>query len=88
MIDDCNMLQNDLNNLQKWSDDWLLKFHCEKCKVLEVSRTKSNLDYILKGTRKEHVHTEKDTGVIIDNKLKFEDHMNEKIKKGNCVVAI
>ena len=29
-IDDCNMLQQDVINLQKWSDDGLLKLHPEK----------------------------------------------------------
>jgi hypothetical protein len=33
-------LQNDLDELQKWSDTWLLKFHPKKCKVLTVSNRK------------------------------------------------
>jgi hypothetical protein len=33
-------LQNDLDELQKWSDTWLLKFHPNKCKVLTVSNRK------------------------------------------------
>ena len=86
-IDDCNMLQQDLNNLQRWSDDWLLKFHLEKCKVLEVGRTKSNFDYKLKVTSLVHVNQEKDIGFITNSKLKFDDHMNEKIKKGTvCII--
>ena len=33
-------LQNDLDELQKWSDTWLLKFHPNKCKVPTVSNRK------------------------------------------------
>jgi hypothetical protein len=31
------MLQADLDNLQSWSDTWLLKFHPNKCKVMSVA---------------------------------------------------
>ena len=33
-------LQNDLDELQQWSDTWLLKFHPNTCKVLTVSNRK------------------------------------------------
>ena len=29
-------LQEDLTNLQNWSDKWLLQFNAEKCKVMHV----------------------------------------------------
>ena len=35
--DDVSGLQEDLDQLQKWSDTWLLKFHPNKCKVMTVS---------------------------------------------------
>ena len=31
-------LQNDLDELHKWSDTWLLKFHPNKCKVLTIEK--------------------------------------------------
>ena len=34
---DEKMLQADLDNLQSWSDTWLLKFHPNKCKVMSVA---------------------------------------------------
>jgi hypothetical protein len=34
-------LQNDLDELQKWSDTWLLNLHPNKCKVLTVSNRKN-----------------------------------------------
>jgi radical SAM protein with 4Fe4S-binding SPASM domain len=33
---DTTSLQKDLDNLQEWSDKWLLKFHPNKCKVMTV----------------------------------------------------
>jgi adenylate kinase len=35
-------LQKDLDNLQEWSDKWLLKFHPNKCKVMTVSNMRGN----------------------------------------------
>ena len=35
--DDVSGLQADLDQFQKWSDTWLLKFHPNKCKVMTVS---------------------------------------------------
>ena len=34
------------------------------------------------------VKNEKDIGVIIDNQLKFEDYMNEKIRKANSMIYL
>ena len=31
---DC--LQNDISQLQDWSDKWLLSFHPDKCKVMHI----------------------------------------------------
>ena len=33
---DVSFIQSDLNELFKWSETWLLKFHSDKCKVLPV----------------------------------------------------
>ncbi len=34
-------LQDDLDELQKWSEKWLLKFHPQKCSVIKLGTTKS-----------------------------------------------
>ena len=36
--DDNTKLQDDLNKLDEWSQKWLLKFHPDKCKVLNLSK--------------------------------------------------
>ncbi len=33
---DCDALQEDLNQLVLWSDKWLLKFNNQKCKIMHV----------------------------------------------------
>ena len=35
-----------------------------------------------------NISEEKDLRVIIDNKLKFEDHIGEKVRKANMIVGL
>jgi hypothetical protein len=39
-IRDPEILQDDLKQLEKWSENWLLKFHPEKCKHIHMQRKK------------------------------------------------
>ena len=80
---DEKMLQADLDNLQSWSDTWLLKFHPNKCKVMSVAN--KSVD---KGTKHYHLYNndgnrieleqsdgEKDIGVFVDEHLSFNKHI-------------
>ena len=93
-IDDCKLLQNDLDNLQLWSDNWLLQFHPNKCQVLTLGNSKFNFDYSLpdntSNTRKvlDYVKEAKDLGVIIDTRLSFDAHINNKTNKANSILGI
>ena len=72
-------LQRDLDSLEQWSNDWLLKFHPGKCAVLDVDLTKrkaeDQYEYKLENTILNHVEYEKDLGVITDTKLNFREHI-------------
>ena len=81
------ILQDDLNNLMKWSDDWLLKFNKSKCKHLHISRY-TNKTYTIGG---ENIHVtteEKDLGVTVDHQLKFQKYIGEQVKKANQKLGI
>ena len=60
--------------MQKWTDLWLLKFHPDKCKVMNIStpsNPKERKYYMLVGNEKKNfeiVNEEKDVGVITDRK--------------------
>ena len=87
--DDCNTLQNDMKELEKWSDKWLLRFHPDKCKVLSAGkRSTPEFEYKLCDTKLQATDKEKDIGVVVDNQLNFEDHMNEKINKANSIMGL
>lgn len=76
--EDCDKLQEDLDELRKWTEKWLLHFHPEKSKYMrlgqtEIEDTEYNMHYNINKTR-----TEMDIGVVIDNKLTFSDHLAKK----------
>ena len=77
--DDVNILQDNLYKLEEWSNDWLLHFRPQKCKVLDVSlKDKVMNKYRLGGVELEHVLEEKDLGIFFYRKLKFDTHISTK----------
>ena len=82
-------LQNDLNKLQIWESDWLMKFHPEKCEVLQVGLKKVKLPSIYKIHDKalNSVSSAKYLGVQVNSKLDWNDHINMIIKKANSTLA-
>ena len=96
MAEDSRAFQEDLDHLFSWSEDWKLKFHPDKCKVLEI-RDKSNSNttntyhmsrYEGGSVDFEVVPHEKDIGVTIDGKLNFEKHIQIQINKASMMVGI
>ena len=93
---DIEIIQNDINNLFKWSEKWLLRFHPDKCKVLSIigkrhqQRTTKYTMPTYSGSHVtlESVESEKDIGVTIDVKLNFEKHIQTQVNKANQIVGI
>ena len=96
---DQEALQSDLNELQNWSNKWLLKFHPQKCKSMTIHsryREHPDTEYYLEKTvdgdieriQLEKVKQEKDLGVTTDDTLTFEKHMLEKVSKANQIMGL
>ena len=87
--DDCDTLQRDISEVFKWSEEWLLKFHPQKCSVMRIGN-----EYPPLHSYKMNIHTleyskcEKDIGIFVDNKLKFDTHTSNKINKANKVMGV
>ena len=91
--DDSIRLQEALEILYSWSEEWLLKLNISKCKVLSITRgTAQDNAYRLNtlgGTcNLERVEKMKDLGVIVDEKLKFYDHIHERVNKAYSMLGI
>ena len=88
---DARQLQSDLDELQRWSDLWLLRFHPGKCKVLTLGHHDNITHthrYTLGGQELEHVFEEKDLGITIDAELTFDDHVRAKVRKANSMMGL
>ena len=79
---DIEFLQDDLDALSKWAKDWRMLFHPEKCKVMELSRSKrstnTQVEFSMEvndlGNRQilAQSKVEKGLGLQITNNLKFD----------------
>ena len=88
--DDAITLQHDLDSLNRWSKDWLLKFNADKCHVLTFGIFENIMythRYQICGNEL-HIFEEKDLSVTIDFELKFEQHITQKINQANKIMDI
>ena len=81
--EETDKVQQDLCNLEKWSQKWQLPFNEKKCKVLHLGKNYPNQEYLLNGHVLEVSTSEKDLGVHIDNQLKFHVHAAAATKKAS-----
>ena len=89
--EDALSLQSDIDAMEKWGQDWLLRFHPDKCHVLTLGEFHNIMHtqrYTLHGEELEHVYDENDLGVKIDSALQFDEHISEKIKKANSTMRL
>ena len=87
--EDCLTLQRDLDIIHDWSSKWLMEFNSDKCHVLEMGRSihRPHAIYNLGGTNLMNAEKEKDLGVIIQNNLSPEGHINKIVGEGLAIVA-
>ena len=87
-----DIMQRDVNALQEWSELWQLFFNSIKCKCMYYGRNNPKHEYhFYKGTEAHKIaecSEEKDLGVIFDDTLKFDLHINAAIKKANSMLGL
>ena len=87
--DDQHILQKDLENLQKWTEKWGMRFNPEKCQVLNLSRTEPMTKfYQLCGHILATVDSAKYLGITIKNNLKWEEQICSMTKKANSTLHL
>ena len=84
---DSAKLQNDLDNLFKWSSDWQMIFNLEKCHVLHFGTTNPRNSYTINDHPLLHVDEEKDLGIIISSSCTPSKQVSAAAMKANQVLG-
>ena len=61
---DIDKLQYDLMNLCKWSDDWMMLFNADKCKVMHFGYNNTEADYKIYDKNLDVTKEERDLGIM------------------------
>jgi hypothetical protein len=76
-VNDAEMLQEDLNKINLWAKQWKMSFNVDKCRVMHISKKKSNIDfnYELNNVPLKITKSERYLGVTISDKLSWSVHI-------------
>jgi hypothetical protein len=87
--DDAKQLQEDLNDLQQWEQDWMMHFNQDKCEVICITtKWKQRItSYYIHGKELAITIKPKYLGVSISNNLSWNHHLNGICKKANNTTA-
>ena len=87
-IIDCQLLQDDLNNLNDWARKWQLRFNADKCESMRIthSRDKSETNYFLEKPLKD-VDNFKDLGVTITKDLSWGNGTSITVTKAKKILG-
>ena len=90
---DRHTFQEDISQLQKWADKWLLRFHPDKCKLMTIGRDTPTELYTMYSEDKglipmTNVQSEKDVNIIFDLNMSFREDINSCATKANNIMGI
>ena len=89
--EDAEVFQENIRKLWKWSIEWQLKFHPDKCHVHHLGKSNENHHYFMGEDVRTDLETkeeEKDLGVLTDNKHKFSRHCDKIVTSANKLLGI
>ena len=74
--------------MEKWSEDWQMKFNTDKCIVMHLGRNHNVSQYALNHKGVKESESERDLGVIIDQNLTFSGHCNKVANNANITLGM
>ena len=87
---DYSDLQNNLNDLQQWSDRWQLNISYKKCSVLYLGKQRimPQVNLVLCNNTVPQVNSARNLGVIVDSHLKFDMHINHIVTRAHRLASL
>ncbi len=85
-------VQEDIQRLDVWAKKWQLSYNIDKCKVMHIGVKNPKKYYVMtregKEIKLESSILEKDLGVNVDEKLKFDRHTEIQVNKANKMLGM
>ena len=94
---DCAILQKDINTLYDWSIKNRMHFHPEKCKILQIHNNEplctkllplAKHHYFINGEFIEFIECQRDLGVLVNSRFKWDDHQQKVLNKAHQMLGI
>ena len=84
-----NIAQEDIDKLNKWEQDWLLRFNVKdgKCKVLHVGKNNPKNAYFMNSVQLPAVEDEKDLGVLTSRDLHWNSCIEKAVSKAKSTIG-
>ena len=86
--EDVNSVRNDLKILESWAEAWQMEFNVNKCSVIHLGKNNPGADYRLFDKQLTVSDKERDLGIIVDNKLKFDEQCDTVVSKANATLGM
>ena len=85
---DQELLQKDLIELEKWANNWGMKFNAKKCYILSIADKGKHKFYELNSYLLQHVENNPYLGLIISKDLKWATHIDQIRKKASSTLGV
>ena len=87
---DCQLLQNDLVELESWQNRWQMKFNPKKCSTMCISLKKDPplREYTFCGQVLDNVDSHPYLGVQLDSKLRWKEHIENTTANANKILGL
>ena len=84
-IDDCKILQEDLQKMMLWEQSWSMEFHPDKCKFLRITNKRKVIKYryLLHNVILKEVSNGKYLDVTMNTRLSWKKHVHGICGKAN-----